>query len=354
VENVIVRSEPLTYREGGAYSYFHDRTNSVMGDGKAAERLARHAVEMRTNPNGTAGTGGEFDVPAWLVDRFAGSVNAGRPLADLCRPLPLPVGVSSVHIPRITTGASAGIQAGQAGAVSTTDMVTADATSPVVTIAGQVDVSQQLFDLTPSGFDVYAYSELMGSYNATLEAQLIAGTGSNGQLRGVTNVSSITTVSGASATTWPLLYPLLGKAAAGVGNARLLPPEVWLMAPRRWFWMTTLLDTTNQRPALVPGDSPQRADYMPAGGASPVGPLLGLPVYLDGGIAAGTATDEIICCRPSDMLLFESAPKFIATPMPLGGTLQMRLSLHKYVAFVATRYPSAIGQVSALAQPSGF
>jgi hypothetical protein len=77
-------------------------------------------------------------------------------------------------------------------------------------------------------------------------------------------------------------------------------------------------------------------------------------VYLDGGIAAGTATDEIICCRPSDMLLFESAPKFIATPMPLSSTLQVRLSLHKYVAFVATRYPSSIGQVSALAQPSGF
>jgi hypothetical protein len=62
VENVIVRSEPLTYREGGAHSFFQDRINAEVGDEKAAQRLDRHGVEMRINPNGTAGTGGEFSM----------------------------------------------------------------------------------------------------------------------------------------------------------------------------------------------------------------------------------------------------------------------------------------------------
>ena len=125
------------------------------------------------------------------------------------------------------------------------------------------------------------------------------------------------------------------------------------MAPRRWFWMTSQLDTQN-RPILVPGQNPEPAEFMPAGGAMPVGPLLGLPVYLDGSIAAGTSADVAICCRPSDMLLMESDAKFMATLQPLSGTLQVRLSMRKYVAFLPHRYPSSIGQVSAMPQPSGY
>jgi HK97 family phage major capsid protein len=372
VENVIVRSEPLTYREGGAYSFFRDLTQAEMGDTVALARLQRHqretavetriempeGVEVRVNPNTTVGTGGEFAVPVWLVDRFAAAVSAGRPLADLCQPLPLPHGASSIHIPRNTTGALAG-PTSDGAPVGGTDFVSVDASSNVVTISSQVDVSQQLMDRSPAGFDAYAYVELVGAYNQALELQMINGLGTGNQLLGVTKVSSITsidgsTVTGADATHGiNLLWPFLGKAAAGVGNARLYPPEVWLMAPRRWFWITSQVDGQS-RPILVPGQNPEPAEYMPAGGASPVGPVLGLPVYLDGAIPAGATADVAICLRPSDMLLFESEPHFMASPQSLGGTLQVRLSLHKYAAFIPHRYPSAIGKVTGMPQPSGF
>jgi HK97 family phage major capsid protein len=353
VEDIIVRSEPLTYREGGAHSFFQDMAKAEIGDGAAAERMARHEVEMRTNPNSSAGTGGEFTVPTWLIDRFAPAASAGRPLADLVGSLPLPAGASSIHVPRMSTGTVTGVQS-DGGAVASRDIVTADASSPVVTIAGMSDVSQQLMDLSPGGFDAYAYVDLMQSYNAALEAQLIAGTGTNGQLLGVTEVSGVTSVDGSSASTVATLWPLLGKAAAGVGNTRLMQPTHWLAAPRRWFWLTSQVDTTNQRPILTPGEHSEKTDFPAAGGASPVGPILGLPTYLDGAIPAGSSADVMVCCRPSDMLLFESEPHFMAAVQPLAGTLQVRLSLHRYAAFIPHRYPASIGIVTGLAQPSGY
>jgi len=367
VSNVVIRSEPLTYREGGAYSFFSDMIEAQGGDAAALRRLQRHRTEMeverrdvalpdgveaRVNPNSTAGTGGEFDVPLWLMDRFADSVSAHRPLGDLCNPLPLPDGVQSIHIPRITTGAILAPQS-DGGAVASQDIVTTDASSNVVTIAGMMDVSQQLMDRSPAGFDAYAYVELMGDYATALETQLISGTGTGNQLRGVLNVSGTTSIDGSSASTAILFFAAVGKAAAGVGNARFLPPQVWLMAPRRWFWLSSLSDSQS-RPVFVPTNGPVPAGYRSAGDADPVGPLLGLPVYLDGAIPAGSTADTVVCVRPSDMLLFESTPRFMVTPQPLSGTLQARLSIHKYVAFVPHRYPSAIGKVTALAAPSGF
>src|SRR5438046_691560 len=84
-----VKSEPPVYTERGQHSYFMDLAKASRGDGPAQDRLARHqrgvearqvhadtsraeaeGIEFRTNPNRTAGTGGEFSPPAWLIDKF--------------------------------------------------------------------------------------------------------------------------------------------------------------------------------------------------------------------------------------------------------------------------------------------
>ena len=61
MSDVIVKSEPLTYERNAPHSFFLDVARaSTLKDDDAIKRLSRHAVETRTNPNGTLGTGGEF------------------------------------------------------------------------------------------------------------------------------------------------------------------------------------------------------------------------------------------------------------------------------------------------------
>jgi hypothetical protein len=96
-------------------------------------------------------------------------------------------------------------------------------------------------------------------------------------------------------------------------------------------------------------DAPATGD-----GLKPVAEIDGIPVYLDGAIPAGTSADTPICCRPSDMMLWESTEKFRVMASPLSGTLQIRLSYHRYVAFLPHRYPTGTGFVSSIAVPTAF
>ena len=376
--------EPLTYSETAPHSFYRDLLLAKTANDETAQaRLDRHEVEMRVevaavegrapitetpdgmeieyraNPSSTLGSGGEFTVPLWLVDRFATAGRAGRPFGDLLQPMMLPSGVSSIHTPRMTTGTVAGLQTDNSAAPSQ-DFVTTDAASNVVTIAGEAVISQQLFDLSPIGMDAAVYLDLNRAYNRTLESGLLygspngGGSQSTGQLLGISNVSGINTVVGTGGTSVQTIWPLLGQVAAAIGNTRLLPPEVYLFAPRRWFSIASSVDSSN-RPIASPGNSgPHPTELDAMGGAAPFGPIHGLPVYLDGAIPAGTSADDAFAVRPSDMFLWESAPRTITAPNPQAGVLGLTLSLHRYVAFIPQRYPSGIGRLTAMPQPSNF
>jgi len=366
-----VKSEPLTYAEENTrVSFFADLVRSAKGIRESQDRLERHRVEMdvelRTAPNTTSGTGGEFAPPLWVIERFTTQARAGRVLTDLVTKLVLPPGVSSVHAPKETTSGDVSVQGGQGGAVQDVDSVTADAgaNGNVVTIAGEIDASLQLLDLTPApGYDGIAYIELNRAYNALLEQQSLAGTGSNGQITGVQNVVGRNNdVSGSSITTVDALWPALGQIAAAVGNTRKLPIEFYLMAPRRWSWLASSVDSS-KRPIASPGQPAHMSDYPFApGNASPAAIALGagqpmwgpgFPIYLDGAIPSGSSADVAIALRASDMLLFESDPKFAVTFNATASTLQARLQLRRYVAFVNTK-PSSICVLTGLPQPSNF
>jgi len=359
---VYVGHEPLTYERHKQASFFQDlATARYRNFGPAMERLDRHRaemdVELRINPRAVLGTGGEFTPPLWLIGDVSFPARAGRVLGDLIPNFELPAGFSSVHMPKITTGADAGIQPLEGDPVVNVDEVTADVSSPVVTIAGDADASQQLLDLTPPpGYDAIVYGDLSRAYNANLEAQLISGTGTNGQLTGLTNVSGISTITYTDASpTFAEMWPMIGESLAAIGNNRKLPAEVILMAPRRWAWIASSLDSS-LRPIVSPGNAgPHGPDYPMAGGTWPVGPIAGRPVYEDGAIPAGSSADLIISCRPSDMVLFESVPHFSVLTNPTSGTLGVRLQLRRYVACNVQK-PTAISVVTGtgLAAPNGY
>jgi hypothetical protein len=379
--DVVVTREPLTYEPLSPHSFLLDIARAeATKDERAKARLERHAVEMRTNPNTTTGTGGEFAPPGYLIDHFTASAKVGRHFADLIGSSPLPRGISQINVPRFIAADILGQETGV-----TTDGVSEPSydptsgyrTSPVVSIAGGLVVSQQLFDQAGApGFDVMGSTELTKDYNAQLNGQLITGTGSAGQLTGLANFSytSGNDVSGASVPTnltgasnmIAALWPLLGQAAANVGNNRGHRPDFWLMAPRRWFALAASLDQQS-RPIMSPSANLPYETAMVGNTPGPhaVSNVHGIPVFTDGAIPVTTYTagvagtigalaDTVYCGRAADLYLFESSPMIQASVNATAGTLQVRLSLHRYVAFVGNLFVSSLGRVKNIPQPTNY
>jgi HK97 family phage major capsid protein len=391
---VEITQEPLTYRSDADYSYFQDIVRQAAqpdSESRGAQRLKAHAAEMRTvsaeqerrawqtadrmkfdlrvNPSRLDGQGGYASPPLWLMDAIATVPRPGRVLAALMPSFPLPQGIGEVNIPRLTTGTQAAIVVDNAAPTSR-DVTDAAVTSPVVTVAGQSDMALQLLEQSPPGgyLDHVIFKDLAASYDGHLERQLINGSGMSGQLLGVLNVptgvfgsglATLITYTDASPTA-PELYPFLGQAVAQLGDARLLPPEVWLMRTAREAWILFAQDTAGM-PLSPPGHMPTPTvpflfdDQRPTQGAA-IGTY---PVYRDDAVPAtlGAGTqDAIVLCRPSDMLLLESAPRTLVDFESQSGTLGVRLQLRAYVAALVARYPTGIASVqgTGMAVQSGY
>jgi HK97 family phage major capsid protein len=377
---VQVRSEPLTYDRHAPTSFFRDLVLSAKKDPGASARIARYeqeirvliegnderalrvlgraGVESRVAPNRVPGTGGNFAVPLWLIEDFATAPRTGRVLGDLIPSFPLPHGIGSVNIPRLTTGtATAGTIDG--APVPEQDIVDAAVSSTVVTIAGEGDFPLQMLEQSPADahLDWAIFKDLGEDADYRLEQQLLFGTGTptaaGGQLLGVTNVTGINTVTYTDGSpTLSEMYSSFGKAGAQISDNRKKPPECWLMTGSRWFWIATSEDDQH-RPITPPDTSPPPPTTS---GAQAIGALAGrLPVYIDDAIPAtysgtsltpgGGTQDLVICLRPDDLMLFESEPVMLALEEVGSGSLQVRLQLRKYVAALTGRYPSGISVV---------
>ena len=362
---VRIKSEPTTYRRGGEFSWFRDMARSAdrgTMDERATERLLQHRKEMevlsagtelelRVNPNTTDGQGGEFVPPLWLLEMYVPMARAGRVAAELCQKFPLPAGTDSINIPKFATGATVAVQT-EGSAASSTDVTTTSVSGHVETFAGQGVITMQLLDQSPVALDQILFQDLIADYAVKLDQQVIYGTGSAPQLRGVTQVSGINATTYTDATpTLPELYPKLIKAATDIGTSRYLPAQAFLMHPRRWGWMLGQLDANN-RPLIVPNDQgPQNAfaglkDVRAEGAVGSVG---GLPVYVDPNIptnlGAGTNEDIVICARWDDLYLFEGQLRTRVLFETDASAMKVRYQMWAYDTFIGGRYPVSISTV---------
>jgi len=160
----------LTYRRQGENSFFGDLVNATTrGDFAAGERLNRHRIEMgdvETRDLSTTSTaGGGFVPPLYMGELWADVPRPGRPFADILPKIDLPAKGMSITLPRITTGAAVAVTTSENSSVNEVDIVEATVTTPVVTIAGQQDVSQQLFDRSDPSIDA-----VIAAHDAELRA----------------------------------------------------------------------------------------------------------------------------------------------------------------------------------------
>lgn len=354
-------NEPKAYAEGNGQSYFRDliRVQRQLDDtGEAAERLRRHAQDVAESRDmdTTDGSGGYFVPPTWLVDRFVPKARAGRAFADTCTRLALPPGTNSINIPKVDTGTATGIQSADNTQVTEQDMDDLAIEAKVRTIAGQTDVAIQLLDQSPISFDEVIFRDLIADYNTKVDLQVLAGSGTNGQVLGVNNTTGIDTIA-VTAQSVTALYAAIADAIQRINTSRYLPPEHIVMHPRRWAALTAAVDG-DERPLVLPAAASTNAVATLAGvGAEQVvGQLQGLPVITDPNIATnlGTGTDEdvIYVQRSSDLMLFESGIRSRVLPDVGSGTLTVRLQVYGYIAFTAERYPESVVQITGLTPPS--
>lgn len=359
---VKVTSEARTYEQGNGRSYFADlATSTINQDVDARQRLERHAAEVRMDPEyrdliRTDGNGGYFVPPLWLSD-YVELARAGRPTANLVTNLPLPPGTDSINVPKISTGTATAIQVGDGSAPQETDLADTSVACGVKTIAGQQDMSIQLFEQSPFNFDQIVMADLAADYATKVDVQVLSGSNANGQVKGIYGASGVNAVTWTDTT--PTVSELYSKLADGIQKIhtnRFQPPTVIVMHPRRWAWMLAAVDSQG-RPLVVPsGQGPTNAiaSFGTVGSEQVVGSLQGLPVVTDPSIpitdGTGTNEDSIIVMRAQDCILYESSLRTRVLPEVLSGTMQVRVQVYGYLAFTAERQPKSITILSG----SGF
>lgn len=436
----VITSEPTVYGPGQKHSYFLDmaRRDLRRGDGDggvnaAVDRMNRHAQEinkvmperraaverraakayeesftgslrerrsigqmerMGISPferekrfiSRTDGQGGYFVPPLWLIDDYIPYLRAGRVFADLWRRFPLPSGTDSINIPRVTTGTATGPQTSDGGPVPGRDMADNFVNALVRTIAGQQDAAIQLLDQSPVAFDQIIFGDLMADYAMQLSAQLMIGSGSNGQLTGLYSAGTLGSSTGATTSGYVVnnngdawtaaagtncFYTSMGQLISTISRNRFAPPTGIVTNPAVWYGMATAMDSQN-RPLVVPAQQGNNFNQAAAddGGPvaeGPVGHMLGLPWFIDPNIPltfggtnapyigtisngntapyAGTGGSPdftpAIAAVWDDLYLWEGELRSRTLSEVLSGTLQVRFQVYGYVANMPNRYQNS-------------
>ena len=349
----VVKEEPLTYRSDNQHevSFVKDFIDSVVSkDAAATERIHRHQQEMLVTRDGTTSNYAGLVVPQYLTDLAAPLARAGRPFADQCRNLPLPESGMTLNISRVTTGSSAAIQAAENDAVSETDIDDTLLTSNISTVASGQQLSRQAME-RGTGIDALVTGDMASAMSTTLDNQLINGSGSSGQLLGISQVTGINTVTYTDGSpTVAEFYPKLLDAIQQINSNIYRAPDLIVMHPRRLAWLQAGVDG-NSRPLVLPQTNvPQNAmGTGPVAGYGNTGSqIAGIPIVTDANIrtdlGAGTE-DAVYVVSRSDMLLFEDGEMMMRMDETAGLNLTLTLVMYSYVGFVPGRYPAAISAI---------
>ncbi len=351
-----VGGESSTYRPDGD-SYFADLVNARRGDRNAADRLARNnserGLESRAlgNTGATGGSGGEFAVPLWVLDEFVKLARPARVTADLFHREPLPMGVASVNIPRISGGTAVAVQTTQNTTVAAVDMTTSALSSGVTTIVGRQVVSRQLLDQSGLPFDRVVLQDLAADYAKQVGAQAILGTGAGGQLRGYLAPASPNVITWTQASpTASGFFSQLAKLQGQIAASRFAPADTVVMHPRRWAWLASYQDSTG-RPLVAPvaGSFNSMAQAGDNRAQGQVGSLLGMDVFTDPQIpitqGAGANQDVVLMMVRDDIWLWESELRAEAFESPFAESLGVLFRCFGYLGMIPERYPASLGSI---------
>jgi hypothetical protein len=326
----------------------------VTGDPVAQQRLSQHMAEERversqylTRAVGTAAFAG-LTVPQYLTDLYAPATANLRPFADACNKHPLPADGMTVNISRITTATSAALQSSENAAVSETNADDTLLSPAVQTSAGQQTVSRQAVD-RGTGIDDVVLQDLFKRVATNLDSTLL-----NQASTGAVAVGTAFAYTDASPT-GPEAYTKIIGAASAAETALLAQarPDLAVMHPRRWAWLTSQMTST--WPMINTPNIPVQAAGVGTnaiyGGAVrgylPNGLAVVTDANLSTAVGAGTE-DEILVTASEECHLWEdpNAPMFIRAEQTLAASLGVLLVAYSYFAYTFQRYANSVQRVS--------
>lgn len=297
------------------------------GDGSVEEARNRLAVarEIEKRDVTAAGGGAGFVVNHYFGNAVSTAARATTKAFDVTTQRPMPESGMTIDVPVISTGVSAAVY-DEGDTISETNIVTTKTASPVVTIAAMVDVSWQLLERSAGLVDQSLATDATRALGATLDVQLLTGSGSNGELTGLLNQSGITetTYNDASPTVaeWRAkMWTLQRDVIAASGRE----PDTLIWGPTRSAWAWSGTDTVERQ--MVGLDLPAAQTIMAA-----------VPSTL----GTGTNEDRALMLARDEVYLYASPVTFQVFTDVLSSTGTVRLMARMYAA-LALRTPSAVG-----------
>jgi HK97 family phage major capsid protein len=223
------RSEP--YRKGGTESWFMDRYNAEKGSSEARQRMDvatryRADIEKRAGATTVAGAGGELAPPAWYENELINLLRPGRVFADRLNKKTLPGGVSSINLPKITTGTAVATQSTQNTAINNQDIVTTSVNTGITTIAGGTTVALQLLQQSPISVDDVILADLAKVLARQIDIAAITA------VAAVSGINAVTYTSGTPTSIAVTQY--VQQAIDLVSNGVYQAPDTIVMRPERW------------------------------------------------------------------------------------------------------------------------
>jgi HK97 family phage major capsid protein len=159
-------------------------------------------------------------------------LRAKRPVADSVTSFPLPPGTNSINLPKLSGGGATAIQTSDNQACRRPTRRRRACRRRSCTIAGQIDLSRQLYEFSNPSMDEILMRDLAADYATKLDVQVISGSGSAGRRRGIRNVSGISTVTYTQATPTMRRCGRSSDAIQRITSA-FLNPDTIAMHPRR-------------------------------------------------------------------------------------------------------------------------
>lgn len=324
----------------------------------------KNGVEERSIVTGGGATasaasgGAAFVSPAIFLDPYAPWREAGRSFGDSCHKETLPDWGMNLYIPAVTGPAGIGTQSPEGTAILEVDPTFGYLNAPVITLAGEVTVSQQQLDRAGPGFafDRLVFDQLNRDYNPKFDTyvlnQALAGATFQ-QWNGNAGSFALYNASGAGG-----FYGQVSKAKASIRTTpgTFLNPTHLFVRPPRWELIAAWTDA-NGRP-LAAADYAGPYNALAAG--SPDGDegiegdtrwrVNGLPVFTDNNIPSlgTTGEDQAIVGDLSEVFVYEGTPVTRVVPQTLAGSLLVLLQQFSYLA-VLVRYPAGIVAISGTA-----
>ena len=372
--------EPRTYSKKSPFSFFADLAVRSIGPehpshADAVARLARHgrevAGEIRSNPNSkeakrvlrligeenrlasnaaevtarrreevrtgaTSSTAAGFTTPQYLVDQWVSFHTPFRAVASQARPIPMPPVGLQINVPSLTSAATMAQQSegfGVSGATPTGTNIQA----PIITVAGQIILSQQLFErggVPGLSMDSVIAEQLRESYDTQVDSYVIAQ---------ILSGASIGTVSDAGPLTVPLFLGDIASAKEDILNAsgNVRPAtHMWVNA-NILGWAQKQVGTNNV-PVFSPSWTQQpfaklAADGDPTAAAWTGHEIGGLAVFQDLSIPNSGSNFQWLVGRPADLMLAESDFSVEAYPEYDPQNLNVVVLAHAYVGAIVRR-----------------